>query len=581
MTRAEAIACDVLVVGSGAGGLSAAVTSRVLGLDVVVVEKAPVFGGTTAWSGGWMWIPCNAHQRRAGIEDDPRAARTYLEHEIGADFDAARVDAFLACGPGMVDFFERETAVRFVPGLAMPDFHSDIPGAGIGRGLCAAPFDARQLGGLVAKLRPPLREITVGGMAIAAGNDLKHFMNATTSAASALYAAGRFARHGLDMLRHRRSMHLVNGNALAARLLKSAATCGVRMWADARVEALVMADGAVAGARVALSDGAMSITARRGVVLACGGFPYDVERTREWLPPLPSRDPLSVAPQSNTGDGLRLAEEAGAALDAGMLSRAAWCPISRLPRRDGSTTIFPHLIDRARPGVIAVMRSGRRFVNEACSYHDFAVALLAATPPGREAKGFLIADQRTIRRYGLGFVKPFPLPLSMHVRSGYLRRGATIPALAQACGVDAEALAATIETYNRGARDGVDPEFGKGTTPFNRAGGDPERKPNPCVAPVEVAPFYAIEILPGSLGTFAGIRTDALARALRDDGTPVRGLYAVGSDMASVMAGRYPAGGITLGPAMTFGFIAGHHLAGVAIDRSPQSAYAPEALGQT
>jgi len=255
MNAASAVQCDVLVVGSGAAGLATAVTARVLGLDVLVVEKAPVFGGTTAWSGGWLWIPQSPPAVRAGITDSIAAARAYLQAELGADFDAARIDAFLTNGPRMVEFFENETAVRFLSGTA-PDFHADLPGAAVGRPICAEPFDGRELGGLIDKLRLPLAEVSLRGMAIAAGSDLRHFMNATRVPASAWYAARRVARYALDVLRYGRGMHLVNGNALAARLLKSASDRGVRLWTESRARDLIVANGAVTGAWIeTLKDG--------------------------------------------------------------------------------------------------------------------------------------------------------------------------------------------------------------------------------------------------------------------------------------------------------------------------------------
>lgn len=554
---------DVLVVGSGAGGLAAAVAARVLGLQVLVVEKAPVFGGTTAWSGGWLWIPGNRHARAADKAGDVASARAYLGAELGRWFDAPRIDAYLEHGPRMVDFFEAETCLRFVPGHATPDFHAASPGASLGRVICALPFDARELGGLVDKLRPPLPEITLMGMAIAAGADLRHFMQATRSAASAWYATRRLARHALDMLRYRRGMHLVNGNALVARLLKAAIDRGVGLWSEAPAARLVANDGAIEGAIVTTRDGDVHVKARSGVVLACGGFPHDRERRRALFPATPTGlEHWSAAPGDNTGDGLRLAEGAGGVVDASGRSAGAWCPVSRVTHRDGRSGVFPHLIDRARPGVIAVRADGRRFVNEADSYHDFMNALFAATPADEPVAAWLLTDHATLRRYGLGFVKPFPFRLQPHLRSGYLARGTTLDALARACGIDAAALATTIEAYNRGAREGRDDAFGRGTTPFNRFGGDAERAPNPCVAPLERPPFYAVKVLPGSLGTFAGVKTDARARVLSADGTPIKGLYAVGNDMASVMAGHYPSGGITLGPAMTFGYLAARDLAG-------------------
>jgi succinate dehydrogenase/fumarate reductase flavoprotein subunit len=560
--RGSELECDVLVVGSGAAGLSSALTARALGLDVMVIEKTEFFGGTTAWSGGWLWVPGNHHAVAGGIMDDVPAARPYLQNELGARFDAIRIDAFLAAGPKMVEFFERETEVKFSPGLQTPDFHPNSDGAGIGRGITAVPFDGRRLGKLLAKLRPPLPEITVHGMAIAAGTDLKHFMNATRSPVSALHAGKRFAVHGFHLLRDGRSVHLVNGNALVARLLKSAADRGIPMFTHARATELIVVDGAVAGVVATMGDRKSRIHARRGVVLATGGFPHDVARRRGLFPHAPTgREHWSAAPPTTTGDGLRLAESAGATIDTSLRNPAAWAPVSEVRHRDGRVGIFPHLIDRAKPGVIAVRADGRRFVNEAGSYPDFIIGLLEATRDGEEVAAYLIADHPTLRRYGLGYAKPFPFQLAPHLRSGYLKRGETVRDLAIACGIDAEALERTLADYNRAAQHGEDPEFGRGSTPFNRAGGDPRVKPNPCVAPNERAPYYAVKILPGSLGTVAGVKTDACGRALKDDGAPIRGLFAVGSDMASIMGGHYPAGGITLGPAMTFGYIVGQKLA--------------------
>ena len=270
-----------------------------------------------------------------------------------------------------------------------------------------------------------------------------------------------------------------------------------------------------------------------------------------------------MAPAGNTGDGLRLGESAGGEVDATLRNPAAWVPVSKVRHRDKEEGVFPHLIDRARPGVIAVTKDGRRFVNEAGSYHDFMRALMRTVGAGDELAAFLVCDHRALRRYGLGFAKPFPIPVGPYLRSGYLQRGATLTALAAAAGIDPAGSATTVADYNGPAREGRDPAFGRGGTPFERFGGDPARQPNPCVAPLDRAPFYAIKLLPGSLGTFAGLKTDRHARVLGTDRAPITGLYAVGNDMASIMGGNYPSGGITLGPAMTFGYLAGRHLANV------------------
>jgi succinate dehydrogenase/fumarate reductase flavoprotein subunit len=564
---AEETSVDLVVIGSGAGGMAAAVTARRHGLDVLVVEKEPVYGGTTARSGGWLWIPCNPLAQRERIADSREAARTYLQHEAGNHFDAERVDAFLAAGPRMVEFFERETSVQFVLGPAFSDYHPDAPGGlSGGRSICAAPFDARALGENARALRPPLREITFVGMMIGSGKELLHFFNVTRSLVSAAYVARLLLRFGRDRLVHGRAMRLANGNALAGRLAKSAFDLGVTLWRSAPATALVTdASGAVHGVVVEREGRAIQVTARRGVVLACGGFPHDIARRKALFPHAPTgAEHWSPAPPGNTGDGLRLGAAAGAALDETLPNAAAWVPVSRVKWRDGSDGVFPHFVDRAKPGVIAVTRRGKRFVNEADSYHDFVQAMVRACQGAPEVAAFLICDHPTIRRYGLGFVKPFPLPLAAHLRSGYLRRGRTLEELAAQAGIDGAALAATVAAYNAPARDGHDPEFGRGSTAYNRYLGDPTCRPNPCVAPIERAPFYAVEVVPGDLGTFAGLKTDFHARVLGRDGRPIPGLYAAGNDMASIMGGNYPGGGITLGPAMTFGYIAGRHAAGVA-----------------
>jgi succinate dehydrogenase/fumarate reductase flavoprotein subunit len=558
--------CDVLVIGSGAGGLSAAVTAAHHGLRVVVAEKEKeaVFGGTSAWSGGWLWIPRNRHAVAAGIVEDAEAPRTYLRHELGDGFEAAKVDAFLAEGPRMVDFFEVDTEVRFVPGNAVPDFHGRAPGAVTGgRSVCAAPYDGRRIGPLIERLRPPLREVTVFGMGIASDADLKHFLNATRASASALHVARRLGRHALDLVRHRRGMQLVNGNALVARLLRSAADAGVELREATTAVRLLLRGGRVTGAVLRGPTGERAVEARRGVVLAAGGFPHDPARQAAMFGHVAAGGAHhSAAPPANTGDGLRLGEQAGGAVVRDFASPAAWAPVSCVPRRDGTDAHFPHLIERAKPGVVAVTADGRRFVNEAGSYHDFMRGLLAAVPPDQEVAAWLVCDHRFQRRYGLGFAKPFPFPLGPVLRSGYLKRGATPERLARACGIDPAGHAATLAAWNRHAQEGRDPEFDRGGTPYERVQGDADHPgPNPCVAPIGRGPFYAVKIVPGSLGTFAGLRTDERARVLDAAGASIPGLYAAGNDMANVMAGNYPSGGITLGPAMTFGYIAARDMA--------------------
>lgn len=558
------LACDLLVIGSGASGLAAAVTAAHHGLKVILVEKDAEFGGATAWSGGWMWVPGNPLARRAGIHEDPQQPRIYLQNELGTRYDAARVDAFLDhCAP-MIAFFEQHTALQFVDGNAIPDVHGRVPGAGTqGHQVAAAPYDGRELGPLIIRLRKTLRETSFIGMPIMAGADLAAFLSMTRSVKSLLHVVRRVGRHLIDLALHGRAMQLVNGVALVARLAQSAEALGVRLIESAPARRLIIENGAVQGAVVSTAKGEIEIHAAKGVVLATGGFPNDVQRRKALFPRTPTgQEHLALPPAACSGDGITLGESAGGVLATDLASPVAWAPVSRVPYADGSIGHFPHIIDRAKPGLIGVLADGRRFVNEADGYHDYTAAMVAAVPPGQEVASWLVCDHRFQRRYGLGFAKPFPLPLGPHLRSGYLQRGATLEALAQACGVEPAGLVATVRAFNAQARQGLDPEFGRGSTPYNRKQGDPLHGPNPCVAPIEQGPFYAVKVLPGSFGTFAGLKTNGQAQVLGRDGAPIGGLYAVGTDMASVMGGHYPSGGINLGPAMTFGYIAGLHAAG-------------------
>src|SRR3954465_6579973 len=300
----ETYECDVLVAGSGCSGMSAAITARYRGLDVLIVEKEPRFGGTTARSGGWLWIPGTSLARAWGIDESPDQARIYLRHEAGNSFDAARVDAFLTAGPEAVDFFTSQTALRFDMPLVFPDYHAEAPGgAQGGRSMVTRPFDGRELGPHLKTLGAPLPELTVFGMMLGSGKDIVHFMRATKSLTSALYVAKRLSRHLMDVLRYGRGMTLTNGNALAGRLAKSAQDLKIPMWLSSPVHELVVEDGAVRGAVVERHGKLIRVHAKRGVVLACGGFPHDVARRKAMFPHAPSgAEHFSPGPAGNTGD---------------------------------------------------------------------------------------------------------------------------------------------------------------------------------------------------------------------------------------------------------------------------------------
>lgn len=558
--------CDVLVLGSGAGGLSAAVAAAHSGLHVIVAEKDAQLGGTTAWSGGWMWIPRNPLALQAGILEDIEKPLSYLRHELGEHFDEAKVRMYLQNGPRMVQFFQKHTALQFIDGNTIPDFHGNTPDAALGgRSVCAAPLDGRRLKEHISLLKPPLYENTFLGLGIASGVELRHYLNATRRWASFVYVAGRIAAYALDWLRFGRSMRLVNGHALAGALVASAHEAGVDLRVRSPAVSLLRDEACmrISGAVLHTPEGEVRVKARCGVVLACGGFPHDSARKKSLLPHAPQGvEHFSAASHGNTGDGLRLAESVGAVVASDLVQAAALAPVSLVPRADGSVAHFPHLIERAKPGLIAVTSAGQRFVNEADSYHDFMQALIRVTPPQQKVHAWLVCDHRFIRRYGLGAVKPAPVPLGRLLRNGYLKCAPSLDALANICGIDAEPLKQTVARYNIQAHVGTDTDFHKGETPYNQMQGDALHDgPNPCMAPLLQAPFYAVRVVAGSLGTFAGVRTNAHAQVLDAQDQPISGLYACGNDMNSIMGGNYPSGGITLGPAMTFGFVAARHAA--------------------
>jgi len=554
---------DLIVVGSGAAGLATAITARKRGLDVLVLEKEPVFGGTTALSGGVLWIPLNTHGRKQNPADTREAVRTYMMQETGAYYDAAAVESFIDNGPRMVEFFERETEMKFLPTL-YPDYHPDVAGGvDIGRSILAAPFDIRGLGKDMARLKPPLKTITFIGMMFNSSNaDLKHFFRATKSLTSFIYVAKRLATHLKEMALYRRGINVTSGNALAARLAKSALDLGIPILTSSPAKEILMAQGRAVGVRVAGEGGERRITAKQGVVLACGGFPHDIQRIAKAYPHLArGGEHLSPTPTGNTGDGVNMAEALGATVDIRFKDTSAWMPVSRVDYGAGEVGVFPHLLDRYKPGIIGVLRNGKRFTNESNSYHDVGAAMVRACAGQKDTAMWLICDKPTLAKYGIGFVKPAPMPIGRFLRNGYLIKGDTLAELAKNAGIDPVALEQTVREYNVGAVKGQDPAFGRGSTSFNRYLADPENLPNPCVAPVQTGPFFAVKVIMGDLGTFDGIKTSVVGEVLKRDGSAIAGLYAVGNDRESVMGGNYPGAGITHGPNMTHGFVTANHIA--------------------
>lgn len=553
--------CDVLVVGSGAAGFAAAITARKAGLDVLLVEKAPVFGGTTATSGGYAWIPGNSLATRAGIIDSLDNGRRYLKEELGNDFDQDKIETYLANGPKMIDFFVDEIGIPFVA-TKMPDYHPDQPGAlRNGRSLQVEPVKASILGSELSRLRPLPRELSLFGMGISSGSDLSHFYKFGRSVTSTLRVISLLLKYGYDVVRYGRGQSLVNGNALIARLANALFNMGTPVWTFSPATELTMDNGRVTGAMINRNGRQVRVNARRGVVLSSGGFAHNVERRSQiYKHPALADEHISLAAPGNVGDGARMAESAGGYIESDIPNAGAWMPISRVPHPDGTWGAIIHSVNQGKPGMVAVLRNGRRFVDESISYHDFVERLIANPESGRPAGAFLICDHRAFAKYGLGYAKPF-LPTRPLIDAGYLYKADTITALADRIGINPTELNRTVTEYNRHAAKGEDPEFSKGKSVYGHYLGDTTNLCNPNIAPIVDRPFYAVWMYAGDIGNFAGLKTDHHARALRRDGTVIPGLFAIGNDMASIFRGRYPGGGSLIGPAMTFGFTAARFIA--------------------
>ena len=562
----ESQACDVLVVGSGAGGFSAAITARHHGLDVLMVEKEPLFGGTTCYSAGVIWIPRSGQAKAAGIDEPRGEALKYLESIAGNRLDRARAQAFLDAGPEMLKFIEANTPVRYVLVPTWADYEPELPGGSNGgRSLAPEPFDGRRLGARFDQLRPPLASMMLLGGMMVGRTDLPHLFNMLRVPKSAWHAARMFARYGRDRLVWKRGTRITNGNALIAGLALAAQEKGIPLWLESPLERLVIENGRVAGAIVRRQGREMHVTARRGVLLASGGFPGDAAlKARLYGHVAAGREHQSLPPATNTGDGIRVATSAGAGFQEDVHNAAAWTPVSFVPQPDGSHLPYPHFLDRGKPGYITVDRRGRRFVNEAKSYHVYVPAMIEACRGDARTECWNICDHTAIRRWGLGAAPPRPARLKPYLASGYIVSGETPEELERKIGIDAGGLSETLRAFNEGARRGEDPEFGRGADAYQRFNGAPGHEPNPCVAPLDQPPYYAVRLVPGDIGTFAGLSTDGSARVLDTTGGVIEGLYAAGNDMASIMGGTYPGAGITIGPALTFGYIAGRHLAGLA-----------------
>ncbi|KAA8969474.1 3-oxosteroid 1-dehydrogenase [Mycobacterium sp.] len=552
---------DVVVVGSGGAGMVAALTAAHSGLSVIVIEKAAHYGGSTARSGGGVWIPNNEILERDGVSDTAEAARTYLHGIIGDVVDSERIDTYLQRGPEMLSFVLKHTPLKmcWVPGYS--DYYPEAPGGRPGgRSIEPKPFDANKLGPDLVALEPPYSKVPFNVVVLQQDyvrlNLLKRHPKGVL----------RSLRVGARTLWAKATgKNLVGmGRALIGPLRIGLREAGVPVRLNTALTDLYVEDGAVRGAYVrdTRADDAGDptlIRARRGVILACGGFEHNEQMRVKY-----QREPIgtgwTVGAAANTGDGILAAEKLGTALD--LMEDAWWGPTIPLP---GGPWFA--LSERNAPGSIIVNTAGKRFMNEALPYVEATHRMYGGKwgqgpGPAENLPAWMIFDQRCRDRYLFAGLQGGQRIPRKWLEAGAVVMADTITGLADRIGVDPTGLVATVDRFNGFARRGIDEDFHRGESAYDRYYSDPTNKPNPSLGELRHPPYYAVQMVPGDLGTKGGIRTDAHARALRDDGSVIEGLYAAGNVSAPVMGHTYPGPGGTIGPAMTFGYVAALHIAG-------------------
>lgn len=544
---------DVVVMGSGAAGLTAALVAAKAGNAVAVLEKAPHFGGTTAISGGGIWVPGSPQAKAAGVQDRIETARDYVLGVVGNRAERALIEAYLNNGPEMVTWLASNSHVDFMISPPSSDWYPEVPGAvDFGRLLSPTEYDGKKLGKDFDRLQKPREEFNAPGGMMIDLFDLEYI--AKLPSPGALWYMAKIAiRFALDKRKLGRGSRLTMGNALIGRLLHSALDAGIDLFEATPVESLVTTHGKVTGVRATVKGVSTEITATKGVVLASGGFSANAEMRKAYIPY--AEQHVSILPYDNTGDGIAAATASGAAMGAENHVNAVWAVVSKRTRDDGYVERYAHLIDMSKPGCIAVNKAGQRFGNEA-SVHFVETMHATGTVPAH-----IIANAKFVKKYGMGLVLPGGGKIKDMVACGYMKTGNTLAELAAKIGVDAAGLEATALRVNADAATGKDTQFGKGDTQIDIEIGDPKHTPNACFGPLGDGPYFAVEIFPGDGSTTVGVKIDDQCRVIGQDGAPIAGLWAAGLDANSIWQGKSPAHGCNVGPAMVTGYIAGKSLA--------------------
>jgi len=550
---------DVVVLGAGVVGLTAALISAIEGKRTLLIEKSDQIGGTSAYSSGSAWIPNNSYQRNSGVTGDAKAALEYLDALVGDRSDRTLRETFIAAGPEMLEYLEEHIGLRWLMYEVQPDYDPELPGATIGgRALVPLPFDGRSLGKNFDRVRWPIPELMLfGGMMITRG-EAARLLRIGRNLDSFLLGAKLFGRFILDRIRYKRGTRLVLGNALVARLFKNLLDRRASIWFNGKTIRIISKKGRAFGLVVHRNGSLVNVRANIGIVLAGGGFPASPELRERYFPKPVAQ--YTSAYEGCTGDTLMLAQEIGASLGPMGEDNSLWFPSSIAKRKDGSTAVYPHIVlDRAKPGLISVNSAGGRFFDEGLSYNKFVRAMYRSHRDVPSIPAWLVCDRRFVWKYGLGMILPLTLFLKPFVDRGYLFLADSVEELARKIGVDAAGLAETVRAHNEFARTGVDTDFGKGGNAYDLAYGDPEHLPNPCLGPIDRPPYCAVAVFPTPLGTSLGLLTNAHAQALEISGKPIKGLYVCGNDMQNIFCGEYPGPGAQIGVGMTFGYLAIKH----------------------
>ncbi|PRB83952.1 FAD-binding protein [Pseudomonas sp. MYb185] len=557
---------DLIVVGSGAGAMTAAVVAADQGLSVLVVEKSAQYGGTSALSGGGIWIPNNHYFKAIGGNDSEELAWTYLKAAVGDRVDEQRLRTYLDKAPEMIRWLEKHSRVRYAVADKYPDYYQHLPGAlPGGRSLDPELFDLSQLGDEL----PNLREASPGNLLMGriswTARDAHKAMSKTRG--WRLMVLWMMLRYKLDFgwrkkTNSKRDRRAALGSSLVASLRASLLDRKVPLWLNTDFRELVEEDGRVCGVVVERDGQLQRLQARKGVILGAGGFEQNQALRDKYLPQ-PTKVTWSATPAGgNTGAALEAAQQLGAATD--LMDWGWWAPSLLVPGEDRARGVFA---ERAFPGAIVVNQQGKRFVNEAIAYLEFVDAMYRdqAETGGKSIPGWVVFDSKFRFNYAMGPLMPAQIMPDSRLRKNWLNnvyyKADSLDELAGQIGVDAAGLKATVQRVNGFARSGKDEDFDRGGNVFDRYYGDSNVSPNPCLAPLEKGPFYAMPMYAGDIGTKGGLLTNAQAQVLHQSGQPIAGLYAIGNTSSSVMGTTYPGAGGTLGPAMTFGYVAALHAA--------------------